>query len=243
MNNTYPDANTNNLDQAYNSQFYDDFLHKFLTNEPEINNIINNASKDELEIFIQKLNEYSEEAFINQIFNDNNIKEVTLLANDIPCFSNFEHGIFRVSEILSFMPQGMGFKDLGYQLIQSKTPGAQLKYGENHAKLAAMMKLVTISEEKPIKVRITALSNQMLIYPLTIRSSLIKKLLFSNIFIQTILKSIYTKGFWSYSSCLSSISYKTAVRRQANTKQVLTFALSGSYLIQLMDCIDWRINI
>lgn len=73
----------------------------------------------------------------------------------VPCFSNFENGAHRLIELLEFEPNGLSFADAGFQLIDAVKEGARVKYGENQAKLARMMSLVTISSNKPAVVKAT----------------------------------------------------------------------------------------
>ena len=76
--------------------------------------------------------------------------------SEISQFSDFEKGVITVPKVLEFYPNGIDFAKLGEKLIGANEEEANRKYGENHASLAALMSLATISKKQRKLVRLPA---------------------------------------------------------------------------------------
>lgn len=154
-------------------------------------------------------------------------KEKEYTSYDIPCFSNFEAGIIRLPEILEFHPEGLSYEEIGYELMKSETILGKEKYGENHSKLAASAKLVTITKSKPYIAKLTMIGHFLTGLKLEEKQSFIKVMFlldpYYSYFIQQILQTKI-----NYSDTVSFLSESTQKRRRSNVKTVIKFILSGT---------------
>ena len=130
----------------------------FLTGSESALAPLYNGTEQELEQVFTVLDSIPIEHFFDVI--ETLELERELVPADVPCFSNFENGASRLNELLEFEPDGLTFSDAGYQLMNSVKPGARVKYGENHSKLAAMMSLAMywISWASPMRPALTSRS-------------------------------------------------------------------------------------
>lgn len=99
------------------------------------------------QIIFKVLEIYSVSEII-QILNENFVP-FTIEAKDIPQFSSFDDCYIRVpSDLLSSGNESVNFDKMGFFLRkESRKVGADKKYGENHAKTAALMGLCEIKRK------------------------------------------------------------------------------------------------
>ena len=166
--------------------------------------------------------------------------ERELTPADVPCFSTLENGASRLNELLEFEPDGLTFADAGYQLMNSVKPGARVKYGENHSKLAAMMTLVTISSTRPAIVRATRWGTFLTRYDWRSKEGVLRKLLLRDLCVKTIVKDALI-GSTSYRNAVKVLSTSTAIRRRTNVKCLIEFVLSGTDREEVLSRIDWEV--
>ena len=166
--------------------------------------------------------------------------ERALIPADVPCFSNFENGASRLNELLEFEPEGLTFSDAGYQLMNSVKPGARVKYGENHSKLAAMMSLVTISSSRPAVVKATPWGTYLTRFDMKRKDSVLKKMLIRDICVRTIVKAALN-GPATYREAVKALSPSTALRRRTNVKCLVDFVLAGTEREDVLSRIDWEL--
>ena len=159
---------------------------------------------------------------------------------DVPCFSTFSNGAARINELLEFSPSGLTYPEIGKQLTGSSSQYAQIKYGENHAKLAAMMSLVTISDQKPATVKATALGHYLVTVPYEEKELILKKLLLRDPCIQSIVQKA-VGGSANYRTIVETLSETTAYRRRTSVKCLVEFALGISNTRYLLERIDWEL--
>ena len=164
----------------------------------------------------------------------------TLIPADVPCFSTFDNGAARLNELLEFEPSGLTFSDAGYQLMNSVKIGARTKYGENHSKLAAIMDLVTISDDKPVIVRATPWGSFLTRYDLKKKHDVLQKLILRDLCVKTIVKSALN-GPASYRDTTTALSASTALRRRANVKCLVEYVLTGTENEDALSRIDWEV--
>jgi len=194
-----------------------------------------NGNEKELAIAVQLLTEYPVVSLIDEISKQDSIY---LLPSDIPCFSTFFNGAERVNELLLFAPAGLTYAEIGYQLVGAANNLAQNKYGENHAKLASMMSLVTISDHRPAKVCSTALGRYLVAQTYEGRNLILKKLLLRDPCIQEIIRAAIV-GCANYKNVATCLSDSTAYRRRSSVKCVVEFALDFPETKKLLDQIVW----
>jgi hypothetical protein len=157
---------------------------------------------------------------------------------DIPCFSTFENGANRMTELLEFAPDGLSFSEIGYQLIKASHIGAQTKYGENHAKLAQMMSLVSITNTRPAIVNSTPWGRFLLKYTLEDKCDVLKKLLLRNAFIQKLIAEAFN-GFVSYRNISQCLSDSTSYRRRTSVKILVEYILKDTNKELCLNNIEW----
>lgn len=163
-----------------------------------------------------------------------------LIPADVPCFSTLENGASRLNELLEFEPDGLTFADAGYQLMNSVKPGARVKYGENHSKLAAMMSLVTISSNRPAIVRATRWGTYLTRYDWRSKEEVLRKLLLRDLCVKTVVKSALI-GPTTYRDVVKVLSTSTAIRRRTNVRCLVEFVLSGTDREEVLSRIDWEV--
>lgn len=212
---------------------YDEYIISFLKREKESCEPFLEGTSERIEDAIHVLMKIDLEEFVFAI--DRIDLSYDLRAADFPQFSKFEDGIIRVPELISFYQDGLKFREIGYQLRKPKTELAQIKYGENHAKLAAMFSLVSISSSM---VRNTTLGNYLvgasydemkpLLQRLLIRENVIKKLLCGA-----------RNGIVNYEEIATCMAPSTAIRRKSNLKILADFLLERSELEKYKRNINW----
>lgn len=164
----------------------------------------------------------------------------SLIPADVPCFSNFENGAARLSELLEFEPDGLSFSDAGYQLMNSVKDGARTKYGENHSKLAAMMSLVSISNTRPAIITATRWGSFLTKYEMRQKADVLQKMLLRDLCVKTIVKNALN-GQTSYREAVAALSKSTALRRRTNVKCLVEFVLNGTEREEALSRIDWEL--
>lgn len=160
---------------------------------------------------------------------------------DIPCFSKLENGTSRLNELLEFYPAGVTFAEIGYQLMNSVKPGAKVKYGENHSKLAAMMSLVDISNTRPIVVKPTLWGSFLTRYSFAEKSDVLKKLLLRDKCVKSMLSKALV-GPVNYRDVVLFLSPSTMTRRGTNVKKLLEFIIKDSEREIYLSNINWEVE-
>ena len=158
----------------------------------------------------------------------------------VPCFSNFENGAHRLIELLEFEPNGLSFADAGFQLIDAVKEGARVKYGENQAKLARMMSLVTISSNKPAVVKATPWGSYLVRFDMEQKQGVLKKLLLRDPCIHSIIHSALN-DYTRYADKVAALSKSTAIRRRTNVKWLIEYILTGTDCEAALLHIDWEV--
>lgn len=212
----------------------------FLTGSESALAPLYNGTEQELEQVFTVLDSIPIEHFFDVI--ETLELERELVPADVPCFSNFENGASRLNELLEFEPDGLTFSDAGYQLMNSVKPGARVKYGENHSKLAAMMSLVTISNSRPAVVKATVWGEFLTRYDLKRKAGVLQKLLLRDLCVKTIVKSAL-QGPATYRDAVKALSLSTALRRRTNVKCLVEFVLSGTDREEVLSRIDWEMQV
>lgn len=216
----------------------DSFMKAFLS-KAEISQVpLMTGSSEDIRIIEQVLSAIPINDFLNYIKNDSRDYHVT--SYDIPCYSNFFDGIERVNELLEFPPYQMDLKELGFALVKSKSDTARIKYGENHAKLAAMASLIYFSNTRPTIVESSAIGKYLVAYSFDKKSDLLKKLLLRDIFVQKFIHCILN-GQTLYSEQVEFLKQSTAERRRSNTKTLINFVLKDTEHEELLSQIKWEI--
>lgn len=214
------------------------FIEYFLKLVPESTDVFHKGNDAELGTAISVINSVSIERYIAVI--DSMDYDIQIEAAQVPQFSDFGDGIYRVPELLEFAPEGMTFEKLGYQLVKSPTEGAGIKYGENHSKLAATMELVEINK-RPSNVMSTALGKYLIRFMPDEKKEVLRRLALRQYMAQKIIHDA-GDGMISYRKAVNRLSVATAVRRRNNVRVYLEFILKDTPCEKRLSNIDWQVK-
>ena len=196
------------------------------------------GEEEELEAFWLSVNSHSVSDFVSQL--EHMTVSNSFSSNDVPCFSTFEIGATRVPELLEFSPSGLSFKELGYKLKKPLQKTASQKYGENQARLAEMLHLVTINDSAPKRVFVTRLGKYLNRYSFLEKENVIRSLLLQDPYIQHVVTATLHYSY-NYSEVLTVLSRSTAMRRRQNVRKIVTFILSDEEFSDCLNHIDWEV--
>lgn len=210
----------------------------FLNSEKASTDTLNCGSPEELESAFSVLHSTPIERFF-EIVQEYDFTG-TLLPSEVLCFSNFENGAVRLLELLEFEPDGISYSDAGYQLMSAVSEGARVKYGETHAKLAAAMNLVIITEHKPAVVRATPWGMFLAKYALEEKQDVLKKLLLREKCVKVII-SRALRGMTCYRDAVTGLAATTATRRRTNIKWLVEYIMNGTDREDALSRIDWEL--
>ncbi len=213
------------------------YLELFLKATPESIEVFHDGTKSELEMAISVINSIAIERYVEVI--DGITYTNPIMADQVPQFSDFYKGIYRVPELLEFSPQGMSFEELGYQLVKSSTEWAAIKYGENHSKLASTMELVEI-RKRPSNVTSTALGKYLISFLPDEKNELLKRLAIRQYMAQKMIHDS-ADGIISYRKVVYNLSMATAIRRRNNVRIILDFILKGTKYGNRLNNINWQV--
>lgn len=188
-----------------------------------------NAIADRL---IQILLKYSLEKIVGIIASSDNLEKVS--KDNIPQYSDLKDAFYEVNKILVESEMSMTFEELGYylgQLHENMNEGlvAQKKYGENHAKLAALLDLACISKTGN-QSHIYSSVFGMRFYQLAEdeKKNLVKKLCLRIPIIQCVFKVGSVKQI---NEEIQILSASTQNRRRSNVENVLRSIVRGNQVL------------
>lgn len=143
----------------------------------------------------------------------------------IPQFSNFEDGTYRTVELLvANGNKGVTFDELGIMLQGKRSDAANKKYGENHAKLAELLDLVTITFDRPRKIFLTKLGEISSKRSLVEKQNILKQQIFRMPIIKDIIINHSQKEFSIINYLLNlNLAETTAIRRSSNIKTLFEY--------------------
>lgn len=211
------------------------FIKSFIERSDVSLSALNDGNEQDIATVIQLLVALPEKEIVRMISCRD---EITLLPADVPCFSTFSNGAVRLNELLEFAPEGLTYAEIGYQLVGAASQLAQIKYGENHAKLAAMMSLVTISDHRPANIRATALGHYLVALSYEEKAVVLKKLILRDPCIQAIVQAAVA-GEANYRRVVENLSDSTAYRRRTSVRCAVEFALDLPEINNLLNRIIW----
>lgn len=214
------------------------YMDDFLMVTPESVEVFHWGTNSEIAKAVEIINSVRIEEYVSLI--DKLSFDEDVVGNQVPQFSDFNDGAYRIPELLEFEPSGLSFEKLGYQLVKSPTEGAGIKYGENHSKLANMMELVEITN-RPSNVVSTALGRYLVSFLPEEKKEVLKRLLLRQYLVQKMISGAAEEVF-SYRDAVSKLSKATAIRRRNNVRKVLEFILCGTEDEIRLDRIDWQVE-
>jgi len=215
------------------------FITAYIDELPITQVVWDHGNSDEVEQAVQTLCRIPAIRFVEAISACDSVDEI--IAAEVPCFSTFTNGIIRVNELLEFAEAGLTYAEIGYQLVNTPNLMAQIKYGENHSKLAAKMSLVSIANpHRHALVTSTALGHYLVAVPIEEKEDILRKLLLRDHCIKVIVKQAMM-GQANYRSIVKKLSDSTAYRRRTSVKCAVEFALGSPDTKHLLSNIVWDI--
>lgn len=223
--------------QVKNTEQEKEYIRNFLEESPDSTEVLREGSEAELGVVISVISGTSMSKYIEVV--DDLKHDLQVTAAQVPQFSFFDAAAYRLPEILEFAPQGLEFKEIGYQLAKSQTDLARTKYGENHAKLASMMELVEISC-RPSNVKSTALGRYLIAFSKEEKRELLRRLILRQYIVRKIVHDTNLNTV-KYKEIVSELSEATSIRRRNNVRLLLEIILKGTQEERRLDLIDWRV--
>ena len=215
------------------------FIQAFLDSEPATLSFLKSDYSNEQFVGLHDLlQNIPTELFLNFIGKQNSTCKYDTF--EIPQFSDFEKGAVIVPRILEFYPQGIDFTELGEKLIASKENEANRKYGENHASLASLMSLATISKRQRKLVFPTSLGHFLIDYRMEEKSALLKAMLLRSPFIQEMIR-LALNGCDNYGSLVRGLAASTAKRRRQSVRRLIEILLINTDYEEKLQSIDWTV--
>lgn len=165
--------------------------------------------------YILKINAIEYRKFIQYIFKEN--KKIDLKAKDVFQYSNFDDTNINICKVLNLVGnQGYTLEEIGKYLLRKKTSagtkGANVKYGENHAKTSEEFGLVKVHAKKVFLTKLGCIFEEL---NNDCRNRIIKRLaLRTNLVKYTILKSI--REDIVFENEIDFLSKSTKLRRKNN---------------------------
>lgn len=160
-------------------------------------------------------------------------------SKDVMQYSNLSDATSSLCTILSYEEFALSFEEAGARLTHATQQFARIKYGENHAKVAAALSLVKITRDKERQrnmVRISSLGSIITLLDESEKEEIIKRMAIRNPFIKTLIYKAKC-GRVSYSECVSAaLKGQTIIRRRNNNRILVNMILSDS---TLKDNIRW----
>ncbi len=206
----------------------------------EMREVLINGNVNDQQLVFDVLNELETEQIIATLTSTKSVDGLSFTPAEVPCFSTMLNGMVRLPELLEFYPNGMSFYEIGYQMKKQSNDFACIKYGENHAKLAAKMSLVTITNTKPAVISLTAIGHHLVKYSLDEKKRVLTALLLRDSFMQFLIKHIVV-GDSSYAEIVSFLKPSTAYRRKTSVKQLAEFILEDTTYKEQLSQFEWKV--
>ncbi len=144
--------------------------------------------------------------------------------HDIPQFSNFDHAVYDTPILVSQANRKgefLTFDSLGELLPGKRTDTyvAKKKYGENHAKTAELLGLITIIPEHTRKLQITPLGEFFIDATMEEKDRILARQLIRTAIVQDIYSRYKIFGGFNIIEYLENyLSHTTAIRRRPNVR-------------------------
>ena len=215
------------------------FVKAFLSKEDKTFSFMDSSfTREQFEDLLRLLQSIPTEYLLDCICD---IKETNQYdTSEIPQFSDFEKGAIIVPRILEFYPNGINYTELGKKLIGAKENEANRKYGENHASLAALMSLATISKKQRKLVFPTGLGHFLIDYHMDEKNRLLKAMMLRNSFLQAMVRAAVC-NCGSYGSLMCDLAKTTAKRRRQSVRHLMEFILKDTEAEVKYCAIDWTV--
>ena len=176
-------------------------------------------------VLSEKILKYPVERIVELIKNSGSKESVT--KENVPQFSDLKDGFINVPQILNDSESFLSFDLLGYYLTRNRPGYAQdtvayRKYGENHAKLAALADLVVIDK---VGVKANVRLSQFGTYYCQLPDAVKKKLFLKLCLRIPVLQEYLPEN--KLNEKMAILSEKTLIRRGSNVKNMIELVHKG----------------
>ena len=213
----------------------DKYLLQFLDYSPESLEVLSNGEREKVVEAVKLLLSIPVSHFLDAITH-----QYSFYPKDVFQYSKLEDATDTLCNILCFEELLLSYEEVGKLLTHSPRQYACIKYGENHAKTAAMLSLVLIGRDPKHKcnmVRISALGRVSTMLSFEDKHELIKRLAIRNPFIKTRIFNAKEQEA-SYVDTVSTVlSGQTIIRRKHNNEIIMNLILENE---AIKDRIRWQ---
>lgn len=176
---------------------------------------------------------------INLLINNIDSKYLSIIEPSLVVqFSNFSFAVDRLINVLYEKDDSMNFDEIGLELLGERASVAMKKYGENHAKLANIFSLVTLSATKPTVVSLTNFGRFCVMLDARYKYKLLRILALREPLIKNIIYRA-KQGLCKYKIEVACLSNSTMIRRRSNVKSLLEMVLTNTNYEYLLNNIEW----
>lgn len=213
----------------------EDYIIRFLDFSPDSVSVFEDGEKADVLTAIKLLLSIPISSFIDGITHpyDFTTKEVFQ-------YSKLEDATDTLCNILEYEEFTLSYEEAGQRLVHAPNQYANIKYGENHSKTAALLSLVVIRpipERRCNMVRISSLGSVMTLLSKDEKEEVLRRLAIRNPFMKTLIYQAKC-GEASYVKEVSKVlSGQTIVRRKHNNEIVMNMILKDD---PLKDRIRWQ---
>lgn len=168
--------------------------------------------------------------------NKDKIKDIN--PGNIPQFSNLSS----INDVLDFVSvaENTTYELIGYYINKDSKKGAQMKYGENHYKIAALIGLVT--PQKPFEV--TDLGKRYMMLTEEEKLAVRNKLFLQIPIVQILLTSAISDRVNGMDVLRKYLSESTSIRRRSNLKNIINCICENiedtELNVRIMTNIEWK---
>lgn len=212
-----------------------DYLQCFLDYSPKSIEVLHYGKESETVEAVQVLLSIPIQRFVEAINHSYPFE-----SKDVFQFSSIYDATDRLCNVLEYEEDALSYEEAGRILTKAPQAYACIKYGENHAKTAAMLSLVIIERVPNRKCNMTRISSLGSVYTQLSpdeKQELLRRLAIRNPFIKTIIFDA-KNGSASYVELVSAVlSGQTIIRRKHNNEIIMDLILGED---PLNDRIGWQ---
>lgn len=218
-----------------NDEHIEDFLIRYLDTDPESEIVFEEGARADVLTAIKLLLSIPIASFIKNITHP-----YEFTTKDVFQYSKLDDAIDTLCNILEYEEHLLSYEEVGHRLVHAPHQYANIKYGENHSKTAALLSLVVIKhvpERKCNMVHISSLGSVMTLLDKEEKEEIIRRLAIRNPFIKALIYKAKC-GEASYVKEVSKVlSGQTIIRRKHNNEIVLNMVLKDD---PLRERIRWQ---
>ena len=218
-----------------NNEHIEGYLIRYLDADPESEIVFEEGERADVLTAIKLLLSIPIVSFIKSITHP-----YEFTAKDVFQYSKLDDATDTLCNILEYEEHSLSYEEVGHRLVHAPHQYANIKYGENHSKTAALLSLVVIShvpDRKCNMVHISSLGSIMTQLSKEEKEEIIRRLAIRNPFMKTLIYEAKC-GEASYVKEVSKVlSGQTIIRRKHNNEIVLNMILKDN---SLKEKVGWQ---